>query len=124
MGKRSRINLGAGTCVFCCEKYRADTKEGGDMKKSTLVVLTFIFVLFAPVAISAGASMHLASLSAQKSSLQERTRAYLNKEVRHELVMLPYYSVFDWLQFSVKPDSTVVLMGQVTRPTLKSDAEN
>ena len=94
------------------------------MKKSTLVVLTFIFVLFAPVAISAGASMHLASLSAQKSSLQERTRAYLNKEVRHELVMLPYYSVFDWLQFSVKPDSTVVLMGQVTRPTLKSDAEN
>ena len=68
--------------------------------------------------------MHLASLSAQKSSLQDRTRAYLNKEVRHELVMLPYYGVFDWLQFSVKPDSTVVLVGQVTRPTLKSDAEN
>jgi hyperosmotically inducible protein len=49
---------------------------------------------------------------------------YLQKEVRHELVMLPYYSLFDWLQFEVKPDDSVVLMGQVTRPTLKSDSEN
>jgi len=49
---------------------------------------------------------------------------YLQKEVRHELVMLPYYSLFDWLQFEVKPDDSVILMGQVTRPTLKSDAEN
>src|SRR4030095_6928515 len=37
--------------------------------------------------------------------------------------MLPYYSVFDWLQAQAKPDGTVVLTGQVTRPTLKSDAE-
>jgi hyperosmotically inducible periplasmic protein len=47
----------------------------------------------------------------------------LRQEVRHELVMLPYYSVFDWLQADVKPDGTVTLMGQVTRPTLKNDAE-
>jgi len=46
----------------------------------------------------------------------------LAKEVRHELVMLPYYNVFDNLSFRVD-GSTVVLMGQVTRPTLKSDAE-
>src|SRR5712672_2842385 len=44
------------------------------------------------------------------------------KEVRHELVMLPYYNVFDNLAFKVD-GSTVTLMGQVTRPTLKSDAE-
>jgi hyperosmotically inducible protein len=45
------------------------------------------------------------------------------KEVRHELVMLPYYGVFDNLAFRV--DGTkVTLFGQVTRPTLKSDAEN
>jgi len=37
--------------------------------------------------------------------------------------MLPYYSVFDWLQAQVKPDGTVVLMGDVTRPSLKDDAE-
>jgi hyperosmotically inducible protein len=46
------------------------------------------------------------------------------KEVRHELVMLPYYGVFDNLAFKVDPNGTVTLLGQVTRPTLKSDAEN
>ena len=44
------------------------------------------------------------------------------REVRHELVMLPYYNVFDNLAFKVD-GSTVTLLGQVTRPTLKSDAE-
>ncbi len=47
----------------------------------------------------------------------------ITREVRHELVMLPYYGVFDNLAYSVD-GSTVTLMGQVTRPTLKSDAEN
>ncbi len=46
------------------------------------------------------------------------------KEVRHELVMLPYYGVFDNLAYKVDPDGTVTLIGQVARPTLKSDAEN
>src|SRR5712691_2419966 len=46
----------------------------------------------------------------------------LVREVRHELVMLPYYGVFDNLSYRVD-GSTVTLMGQVTRPTLKSDAE-
>ena len=45
------------------------------------------------------------------------------KEVRHELVMLPYYSLFDDLEYSVNGD-TVTLLGSVTNPTLKSDAEN
>lgn len=47
----------------------------------------------------------------------------LSREVRHELVMLPYYGVFDNLAYKVD-GSTVTLMGQVTRPTLKNDAEN
>lgn len=47
----------------------------------------------------------------------------ISKEVRHELVMLPYYSLFDVLEYSVTGD-TVTLLGSVTRPTLKSDAEN
>jgi osmotically-inducible protein OsmY len=45
------------------------------------------------------------------------------REVRHELVMLPYYNVFDNLAYRVD-GNTVTLFGQVTRPTLKSDAEN
>lgn len=44
------------------------------------------------------------------------------KEVRHELVMLPYYGVFDNLAYRVD-GAKVTLFGQVTRPTLKSDAE-
>lgn len=47
----------------------------------------------------------------------------ITKEVRHELVMLPYYSVFDNLAYKVE-GNTVTLLGQVTRPSLKSDAEN
>ena len=45
------------------------------------------------------------------------------QEVRHQLVMLPYYSIFDDLAFRVD-GGTVTLLGAVTRPTLKSDAEN
>jgi hyperosmotically inducible protein len=44
------------------------------------------------------------------------------REVRHELVMLPYYSVFDNLAYKVD-GYTVTLVGQVTKPVLKSDAE-
>jgi hyperosmotically inducible protein len=45
------------------------------------------------------------------------------KEVRHQLVMLPYFGVFDDLGFTVN-GGTVTLVGEVTRPTLKSDAGN
>ena len=44
-----------------------------------------------------------------------------NRQVRHELVMLPYLSVFDNLEYRVD-GSVVTLSGQVTRPTLKADA--
>lgn len=45
----------------------------------------------------------------------------ITREVRHELVMLPYYSVFDNLAYQVNGD-TVTLLGQVARPSLKDDA--
>ena len=53
----------------------------------------------------------------------EHSRSRMEREVRHELVMLPYYNVFDNLAFRVN-GGTVTLLGQVTRPTLKSSAEN
>jgi len=43
------------------------------------------------------------------------------QEVRHQLVMLPYYGVFDDLGFTVN-GGTVTLVGQVTQPVLKDDA--
>src|SRR3954453_7477675 len=57
------------------------------------------------------------------ASSSDTGRKRLEQEVRHELVMLPYYSVFDNLAFRVDNDGTVTLLGQVTRPTLKDDAE-
>jgi hyperosmotically inducible protein len=63
-------------------------------------------------------------LSAQNGApMPNGGNARLVKEVRHELVMLPYYGVFDDLSYQVNGNN-VVLMGEVTRPTLKSDAEN
>lgn len=62
-------------------------------------------------------------LSAADSKLGDRDLARIQKQVRHELVMLPYYGVFDNLTYRVGPDGSVTLQGQVTRPTLKTDSE-
>jgi hyperosmotically inducible protein len=59
-----------------------------------------------------------------REQLSQRGVERIAKEVRHELVMLPYYGVFDNLSYKVLPDGTVTLLGQVSRPTLKSDAAN
>jgi hyperosmotically inducible protein len=54
---------------------------------------------------------------------EKKMQENLVKEVRHQLLLLPYYSVFDNLLFKVDGDK-VTLLGQVVRPTLKSDAES
>jgi hyperosmotically inducible periplasmic protein len=53
----------------------------------------------------------------------DRKADRLEWEVRRELYMLPYFGVFDNLEFTVEPGGKVTLLGQVRRPTLKSDAE-
>src|SRR5438309_9144577 len=67
----------------------------------------------------------LVAAFAQKPAVQPGTAGQdrITREVRHELVMLPYYGVFDNLAYRVD-GHTVTLLGQVTRPTLKSDAGN
>ena len=44
------------------------------------------------------------------------------KTVRHELVMLPYYGVFDNLAYSIN-GGNVTLYGQVVSASTRSDAE-
>lgn len=61
--------------------------------------------------------------SARQANAPARSTERIAKEVRHELLMLPYLGVFDNLAYKVD-GYNVTLMGQVTRPTLKSDAEN
>ena len=53
--------------------------------------------------------------SQQPKDLQDR--------VRHSLLMLPYYGVFDEINFSIQ-GNTVTLAGDVRRPLLKFEAED
>jgi hyperosmotically inducible protein len=69
------------------------------------------------------ASSNAASPKAQ-NTLSQRGIDRISREVRHELVLLPFYGVFDNLAYRVSPDGTLTLLGEVVRPTLKSDAEN
>lgn len=85
------------------------------MNDSCLPLFTRIAIVFALLAISIPAGA-----GPQKQTEPKGTD--LVKEVRHQLVLLPYYSVFDNLAFKVE-GSKVTLMGQVVRPTLKSDSE-
>ena len=89
------------------------------MKKSLLAVLTFPLI-FSMVALAGPTTQDKPPTGA----LNQRSLDRIYKEVRHELVMLPFYGVFDNLAYKVDPDGTVTLLGQVSRPTLKSDAEN
>jgi len=60
---------------------------------------------------------------AQQNQPSDKAVQRIQREVRHELLMLPYLGVFDNLAYKVD-GYNVTLYGQVTRPTLKSDAEN
>jgi hyperosmotically inducible protein len=75
-------------------------------------------------ALCAAFSMPGVALAQQKATAERATHAQdsVSREVRHQLVMLPRYSVFDNLEYSVN-NGRVTLKGQVTTPTLKSDAE-
>ena len=96
------------------------------MKRVMFVTLTVIALAFASIPAPAAPTPQK-----KKSKLESRPRAegeaanldYLKKEIRKELVTLPFFGVFDWLEGKVEPDGTVFLAGQVTRPTLKKDAQ-
>jgi hyperosmotically inducible periplasmic protein len=96
------------------------------VKKSPLTLPALPLILFLSLTIFSIAA--LASPAIQDnppaSMLPQKSYDRIVKEVRHELVMLPYYGVFDNLSYKVDPDGTVTLLGQVARPSLKSDAEN
>ncbi len=82
------------------------------MKLRFLLVVLVLFVL----AVSTAAS-------AQTHPVTPKAVQNLEKQVRHQLLMLPYLGVFDNLAFKVN-GYDVTLLGQVTRPTLRDDAES
>ncbi len=89
------------------------------MKKSLFAVIAFLLI-FSMAAFASPAIQD----NQPTGELNQKSIDRIIKEVRHELVLLPYYGVFDNLSYKVDPDGTVTLLGQVVRPVLKSDAEN
>jgi hyperosmotically inducible periplasmic protein len=69
------------------------------------------------------AALHSSTSAAQQSPNSANYEKWLNNQVRHELVMLPWLSVFDNLEYRID-GTTVILEGQVARASLKPDAEN
>src|SRR6266566_327251 len=64
------------------------------------------------------------SFSVQNAMASERGMERLDKQVKHELNMLPYVNAFDYLTFTVDANNNVTLSGEVTNPVVKSDAAN
>jgi len=81
------------------------------MRKSILLCAS-LFALCAPI---------LAQEARREPSARAQER--IVREVRHELLMLPYIGVFDYLAYNVN-GYEVTLIGRVVRPVTKSDAED
>jgi hyperosmotically inducible periplasmic protein len=83
--------------------------------KAALFVLTFQILLCGA---QLGATQDNSSHRGPRNSEQ-----FLTREVGHELAMVPWYTVFDILKYSVSGNE-VTLTGAVVNPTVKTDAEN
>lgn len=101
------------------------------VRRLIFIICLAFFTSLAEVTTAASPAPHRAKTqkvgvrreAAPRTPLGGGERAALVREVRHELVTLPFYDVFDWLEGEVRADRTVVLRGQVVRPTARSDAE-
>jgi hyperosmotically inducible periplasmic protein len=110
------------------------------MRNGKLYLLTFALLLASPVIARsatpqsdkapAGAAAQAQSQDAipalpahkpKNAPASEEDR--ISREVRHELVMQPYYAIWDWLAFRVN-GGTVELVGDVYSNGLKRDAVN
>jgi hyperosmotically inducible periplasmic protein len=77
-----------------------------------------LIALVALVAITASAALGAPRVDSE----QGLSQGQLEKKVRHELVTLPYYGIWDNLAYKVEGNS-VTLYGQVRQPSTRSDAE-
>ena len=67
-------------------------------------------------------SVFVAGIAAFGQTKAAPSRATLEREVRHELLLIPQYGVFDFLTFNVE-GSTVTLSGDARTPVVKNNAE-
>lgn len=81
--------------------------------------LVLLLVIFASALLSAQSMKS----SAQRSGISPKAQQNIAREVRHEILMLPYYGVFDAIGYKIN-GRDVTLIGEVTRDSVKSDAES
>ena len=91
-------------------------------------LIVFCFLAAAVGSVAAAPLQHekpaLQTTAAGEEDRNQRLQKMLATAVRHELVSLPNYDVFDWLEAELLNDGTVILRGEVVRPTTANDAEN
>lgn len=92
------------------------------MKYKSRVLLQGMFNMIFAVVITIVLTTVAFPALAQQRQVPPQAVERIQKEVRHELVMLPFLTVFDNLAYKVD-GYNVTLLGQVTKPVLKSDAE-
>jgi hyperosmotically inducible protein len=114
----------AWTCcgIYDCEQpllSPAEQTEFNLRKEKKMKVKTLIVALGM---LASTLSFSMPNALASEQGLQSSAR--IEKQVRHELNMLPYVNAFDYLAYSVDENGTVTLTGSVTRPVVKSDAGN
>ena len=92
---------------------RMEIRRGAKKMKKIINTMVALAMLFA-----------VAGAPALAAPQKDSGNAALSRQVRKNLVTLPFYGVFDNLAYEVNPDGdTVTLYGQVTRPITRKDAE-
>lgn len=86
------------------------------------ISLAVLVLAFAGAGIGA-ATAYAQSRSRVPQNETPKYEAWLSKQVRHQLVTLPWIGVFDNLEYKIE-GSRVILLGQVVNPVTKSDAES
>src|SRR5215470_17871005 len=89
-----------------------------------LPALWLLGTVTGPVLQSKPLEQYKLQTSLTESDRSQQFRNMVAAAVRHELVTIPYYDVFDWLEAELLSDGQVVLRGEVVRPTTSDDAES
>jgi hyperosmotically inducible protein len=104
-----------------CTKRRTAFDNLEDMRWVNRQRFARLFVLGIIFAVSFAQAQH-PTATKPGASPPKPEEPQLSHEIRHQLFVLPYYSVFDYIAFRLDGDK-VTLTGYVLRPTLRSNAE-
>ncbi len=91
------------------------------MNRRFMASIVTVLLLAGIGAMPASAQSSRGDVKTTKTSDSNSYHTWLEKQIRHELLMLPYYGVYDNLEFRIDGER-VTLLGQVLRPSTRTDA--